>query len=409
MRGGGGGARVLAAPGGTCTSPLWGGGGTYKQPHVLLTPSCMRLRVVPSRPAPGSYPRLATFHAAPFSHPDSLRCCLSLCPSHKSSMEAERRPVQNGKGRKRKAAGGAVNTNRSKNFTPGECVGILTAAATHWAAYRASRTGDMKRRAGGAMLDAFVNATPTVDQSLARTREAVAVDKKIKNMRTRYADTCLKLKSTGMSAAQREDLIIKFGGAILFDLAREAFKKSHVSTQLTVREPVDLMAAAQVRSGELGGARGVHSESSTAGDESARDGGASRRSGGVNGLAEATAHAPGSADHAEGPESDGDGGSTASGRGDVSDVRAESPLAPGPSAPVRDISATATAAEIAASSPGRKKAKKDTAVGLLREYLESKRRAEQTSGEEGGTSANDVRKALVNMMNAYAEKARRGL
>lgn len=204
-------------------------------------------------------------------------------------MEAERGPVQNGKGRKRKAAGGAVNTNRSKNFTPGECVGILTAAATHWAAYRASRTGDMKRRAGGAMLDAFVNATPTVDQSLARTREAVAVDKKIKNMRTRYADTCLKSKSTGMSAAQREDLIIKFGGAILFDLAREAIERSHVSTQLTVREPVDLMAAAQVRPGELGGARGVHSESSTAGDESAWDGGASRRSGGEGTYAEGRA------------------------------------------------------------------------------------------------------------------------
>lgn len=99
-------------------------------------------------------------------------------------MEAERGPVQNGKRRKRKAAGGAVNTNRSQNFTPGECVGILTAAATNWAAYGANRTGDMKRRAGGAMLDAFVNATPTVDQSLARTREAVAVDKKINNMRT---------------------------------------------------------------------------------------------------------------------------------------------------------------------------------------------------------------------------------
>lgn len=212
-----------------------------------------------------------------------------------------------------------------------------------------------------------------------------------------------------MSAAQREDLIIKFGGVFLFDLAREAFKKSHVSTQLTVREPVNLMTAAQVRSGELGGARGVHSESSTAGDESARDSGASRRSGGVNGPAEATVDAPGSADHVEGPESDGDGGSTASGGGDDSDGHAESPLAPGPSAPVRDTSATATAAEIAASSPGRIKSKKRTAVGLLREYLESKRGAEQTSGEEGGTSANDVRQALVNMMNAYAEKARRGL
>eukprot|EP00170_Pyropia_yezoensis_P001269 contig_5636_g1273 len=114
----------------------------------------------------------------------------------------------------------------------------------------------MKRRTGRAMLDAFVIATPTVNQSPARTREAVAVDKKIKNMRTRYADTCLKLKSTGMSAAQREDLIIKFGGAILFDLAREAFKKSHVSTELTVRKPVDLTVAAQARSGKAGGARG---------------------------------------------------------------------------------------------------------------------------------------------------------
>eukprot|EP00170_Pyropia_yezoensis_P001604 contig_6953_g1608 len=46
-------------------------------------------------------------------------------------------------------------------------------------------------------------------------------------------DTCQGLKSTGISTAKRKDLLIKFGGAKLYDLAREGFKASHVSTQLT--------------------------------------------------------------------------------------------------------------------------------------------------------------------------------
>lgn len=112
---------------------------------------------------------------------------------------------------------------RAKNFSTGECVG-----ATHWAAYRARCTGDMKRRAGGALLQAFLDATPSDDQPMARTRTVATVDKKIKNLHTRYIATCAAIKGTGMSTAHKENQIIKIGGAVLFDLAREAFKKSQV-------------------------------------------------------------------------------------------------------------------------------------------------------------------------------------
>eukprot|EP00168_Porphyra_purpurea_P013825 TRINITY_DN388_c0_g1_i7.p3 TRINITY_DN388_c0_g1~~TRINITY_DN388_c0_g1_i7.p3 ORF type:complete len:295 (+),score=47.37 TRINITY_DN388_c0_g1_i7:736-1620(+) len=160
-------------------------------------------------------------------------------------MAGKARVTKGKKGKKGKNTGtdGTASTSRSKNFTPGECVGVLTAAATHWAAHRGSRTGDKKRRSGAALLEAFVSATPAKDRPLALTRTADSINKKVKNMRSRYIDTCQGLKSTGMSTAQREDLLIKFGGAQLYDLAREAFKTSHVSTQLTVRAPVDLSAA----------------------------------------------------------------------------------------------------------------------------------------------------------------------
>lgn len=94
-----------------------------------------------------------------------------------------------GKARKRTAGGGAAATARSRNFTPGGCVGALKATANHWAAYRGSRTGDMKRRTGAALLAAFVTASPSKDHELARTRTADNVNKKIKNMRSRDMDT----------------------------------------------------------------------------------------------------------------------------------------------------------------------------------------------------------------------------
>eukprot|EP00170_Pyropia_yezoensis_P003237 contig_13530_g3244 len=91
---------------------------------------------------------------------------------------------------KKTGTGGAASTSRTKSFTPEECVGVLTAAASHWAAYWGSRTGNKKRRSGAALLEAFVNATPAKDRCLALTRRADSINKKIKNMRSRYIDTC---------------------------------------------------------------------------------------------------------------------------------------------------------------------------------------------------------------------------
>lgn len=153
---------------------------------------------------------------------------------------------------KKTGTAGAASTSPSKNFTPGECIGVLSAAETHWAAYRGSRTGDKKRRSAAALLEAFVRATPAKDRRPAQTRTADSINNKIKTMRSRYMDTCQALKTTGISTAHREDLLNKFGGAELYDLAREAFQTSHVSTQLTVGDLVDLTAAAPTATGETG-------------------------------------------------------------------------------------------------------------------------------------------------------------
>lgn len=318
-------------------------------------------------------------------------------------------------GRKRKATG--KTKGRAKNFYPGECVGVLTAAVTHWAAYRARRTGDMKRRAGGALLQAFVDATPAADQPMARTRTVAAVDKKIKNLRTRFIATCAVIKGTGMSAAHKEDQIIKFGGAMLFDLAREAFKKSHVSTQQTVHEPMDMCADAAASPGSPAAGRapgGPPAGGSTGGDSSVAEG-----MDGDEGQDNAAA------DDREGSKSDGGsaaesiGGESDGGAGTGSEEASSSFSSGSPAS--KAPSHTATAAEIEASSPKPKKTKKPTAAAVLREYLQQKLVTEGASGAgNGGASGaagrgseaddvtdTDVRRAMVNMLNAYAEKARR--
>ncbi|KAK1863395.1 hypothetical protein I4F81_005951 [Pyropia yezoensis] len=292
---------------------------------------------------------------------------------------------------KKTGTGGAASTSRSKNFTPGECIGVLTAAETHWAAYRGSRTGDKKRRSAAALLEAFVRATPAKDRHLAQTRTADSINKKIKNMRSRYMDTCQALKSTGMSTAQREDLLIKFGGAELYDLAREAFKTSHVSTQLTVREPVDLTAAAPTATGETGSTTVVPPP--TAGGREVRPAGSGNTGGdSVEDVEEE-----------DGPGSD---GGSAGSDGDE-DVESGTERAPETAPSHGGAQRTASAGEIAAAASPVKRAKRDTAVGLFREYITEKMRPAAV-GEAGGTTDSDVRQALVNMINAYADKARRG-
>ncbi|KAK1865324.1 hypothetical protein I4F81_007857 [Pyropia yezoensis] len=287
--------------------------------------------------------------------------------------------------------GGAASTPRSKNFTAGECVGMLTAATTNCAAYRGSRTGDKKRRSGAFLLEAFVNATLATDRRLELTRTADSINKKIKNMRSRYMDTCQGLKSTGISTAKREALLIKFGGAELYDPAREAFKASHASTQLTVREPEDLSAAEPTVAGEKGSTAVVPPRP------------------GAGSVVRPVGSGNAGGDGADEAEEDGGPGSDGGSVGSDGVVHVESGAESAPETAHRDGGAgsTATAADIAAAASPAKKAKRDTAVGLFRECISQKMRPAAV-GEAGGTTDSDVRQALVNMINAYADKARRG-
>lgn len=66
----------------------------------------------------------------------------------------------------------------------------------------------------------------------------------------------------------------------------------------------------------------------------------------------------------------------------------------------------ATATEIAAGVSPAKTPKRDTAVGLANDYLAQKMQDNDSWGSEG-TTESDVRQALVNMFNAFVEKARR--
>jgi len=114
----------------------------------------------------------------------------------------------------------------------------MTAASVHWAEYRGRRTGDKKRRMEAVMLKAFVDATPAADLEVARSRSIKSVEKKIKNMRSRCKDACKDLKKTGLSTAEKEDILLKFGGCVLFGLCRSAFKGCPVSAQTSARDPV---------------------------------------------------------------------------------------------------------------------------------------------------------------------------
>jgi len=86
---------------------------------------------------------------------------------------------------------------------------------------------------------------------------AVSVDRKLKDTRTRFVAARSQLRKTGLSNSQSEDILIKFGGAELYDLAREEFKKSSVASESTGREPVALGGPAPPADGALYTAAGV--------------------------------------------------------------------------------------------------------------------------------------------------------
>jgi len=79
------------------------------------------------------------------------------------------------------------------------------------------------------MLKAFIDASPAADQEVARSRSIKSLDKKIMNMRARYNDACEDLKRTGLSANEKDDILLKFGGCVLFGLCRSVFKSCPVS------------------------------------------------------------------------------------------------------------------------------------------------------------------------------------
>jgi len=127
---------------------------------------------------------------------------------------------------------------RAPNWEIGELKGVVAVAPTHWDDYRGSRISDKSRRTSSELIEAFVMATPAKNRVVARTRTAAALDRKLKDTRTKYVATRKILRRTGLSAPQREDFLIKFGGSELYSLARDAFKTSAVASESTGRETV---------------------------------------------------------------------------------------------------------------------------------------------------------------------------
>lgn len=364
----------------------------------------------------------------------------------------------------------------------------MTAAASHWAEYRGSRTGDNKRRTEEILPKAFVDATPPENQVQARTRLIGSVDKKIKNV---YLDACKALKKTGMSSDERDDVLLKFGGCVLLGLARTAFQNCPASTEATVREPAVLGAGSATPQGAIvpvvvaaaaGGAVTAGNVTTVGGAAAAEGpvaGGGAASAGaraaegtretrsaaeppvaGGGGAAAGARAAAGAGGTRQTPQAQGAVGAVdvlqdrrvatpiapdaeieaESGRDGAkgsaselgSDVDAGPPSSPPPSeAPASPPSepevspCDRTAAEIEKVSPP-KKPKKESAASALREYIDFRMSNEQARAAGGGASAaawsggaapagrdsggasdGDVRAALVNMLNAYAEKARR--
>jgi len=171
------------------------------------------------------------------------------------------------------------SAGRVKNFSSGETIGIMTAASAHWTEYHGRRTGDKKRRMEAVMLQAIIEATPAADQKVARSRSIKSLDKKIKNMRTRYNDACEDLKRTGLSADEQDNILLKLGGCVLFGLCRSAFKSCPVSAQTSARDPVVFGSARTVATAwtASGGAASAAVAEGVAGSASAAGGSGAAR------------------------------------------------------------------------------------------------------------------------------------
>ena len=162
------------------------------------------------------------------------------------------------RGRKRAAAGGASPpAPRAQNFTFGERKALLAAARDHWSEYRGRRTGDKTRRTGRELSDAFVSLVPAAEKASAAARDPKALDKKLKNMRSSYNTAAKECRRTGAIQADKEDAIIKFGGAVLFEMAKVVFEDCPVSNEHIVLEPVDFLQGADDDTAGHGGGGAV--------------------------------------------------------------------------------------------------------------------------------------------------------
>eukprot|EP00168_Porphyra_purpurea_P005737 TRINITY_DN16831_c0_g1_i1.p1 TRINITY_DN16831_c0_g1~~TRINITY_DN16831_c0_g1_i1.p1 ORF type:complete len:255 (-),score=14.17 TRINITY_DN16831_c0_g1_i1:167-931(-) len=153
-----------------------------------------------------------------------------------------------------RTAAGHPTAPRAKNFSLGERMAFLTAARDHWTELRGRCTGDKTRRTGKDLTDAFVDNAAAEDKAYVATRDAKSLDRKLKNLRASYGIAAKKASRTGASTSEKEDALIKFGGAVLFGMAQAVFKDCPVSNELTGVKPVNLLqtASAQPGSGDAG-------------------------------------------------------------------------------------------------------------------------------------------------------------
>jgi len=170
----------------------------FRVPFLPLHPTVLSFLFIIPSPAP---------HRPPHGHLASEMVARRGSSTPATSQPAARR----GGSRRASPADGWV-----KHFSPGESLGVMKAASAHRTEFRGRLTGDKNRRMEAVLLKAFVEATPAADQEAARTRSIESVDKKIKNMRGRYNKTCNDIQATGLSSSERDDILLQFGGCVLF-------------------------------------------------------------------------------------------------------------------------------------------------------------------------------------------------
>lgn len=152
---------------------------THPPSPVLTCPAHFyQVTMVPAVPS-AETPRPVTAAVSGQGAPDESSGPANL-PSARTPDVPDKAPASKKKNGKRKAARGA----RTRNWLPGECAGLRTAAATHQASLRCRRTALGRSQATAALLHAFVQATPARDRASARGRAIEQALCKITSLRT---------------------------------------------------------------------------------------------------------------------------------------------------------------------------------------------------------------------------------